>query len=277
MSYYYNKRVTENVYILSEIISKFQVHTMGLIVGKDQVAVIDAGMGLSGKLPEYIKEITDKPQVLLLTHGHMDHIGGAPLFSQAYLSPLDFPAIPFALDYQSKLDYIKALAPNDDELYGYALKNMCKIQTLKPKSLYEGDTFQLGGDTLEAVTLGGHSPGSMGFYNKEKGYFFTGDSINTYVWNWLDRASSITEYRESLIRVRETLPDDTILICSHNQNLQPVSLIDNLITNCTEIINGENEKDLKFRSPVPNTMQPELQPYRHRYKNTFLVYNKSKI
>ena len=49
---------------------------MYLVEGTEKAALIDTGYGV-GNLKGYIKTLTEKPLIVLITHGHLDHVAGA--------------------------------------------------------------------------------------------------------------------------------------------------------------------------------------------------------
>lgn len=61
---------------------------MYLVAGEEKAALIDTGMGFPG-LRQLVERLTDKPVIVLNTHGHLDHIGGNDEFDYIYLHPDD--------------------------------------------------------------------------------------------------------------------------------------------------------------------------------------------
>ena len=61
---------------------------MYLVAGEEKAALIDTGMGFPG-LRQLVERLTDKPVIVLNTHGHLDHIGGNDEFDCIYLHPDD--------------------------------------------------------------------------------------------------------------------------------------------------------------------------------------------
>ena len=60
-------------------LSEFKLVNAFLIEGEEKAALIDTGCGI-GHLAESVKELTDKPLIILVTHGHFDHDGGVKQF-----------------------------------------------------------------------------------------------------------------------------------------------------------------------------------------------------
>lgn len=57
---------------------------MYLVEGSARAALIDTGMGFAG-LFETVRALTDKPVIVLNTHGHLDHTGANGQFDTAYI------------------------------------------------------------------------------------------------------------------------------------------------------------------------------------------------
>ena len=55
---------------------------------KERALLLDTGCGI-GDLKGVIRKITDKPYIVIASHGHMDHIGRAGAFDELYINPAD--------------------------------------------------------------------------------------------------------------------------------------------------------------------------------------------
>ena len=83
-SFYKWKQLGEGVFHIQDLFSDY----MYLVVGEEKAALIDTGMGFPG-LRQLVERLTDKPVIVLNTHGHLDHIGGNDEFGCIYLHPDD--------------------------------------------------------------------------------------------------------------------------------------------------------------------------------------------
>ena len=81
-SFYKWKQLWEGVFHIQDLFSDY----MYLVVGEEKAALIDTGMGFPG-LRQLVERLTDKPVMVLNTHGHLDHIGGNDEFDCIYLHP----------------------------------------------------------------------------------------------------------------------------------------------------------------------------------------------
>src|SRR5829696_4830963 len=64
-----------------------------LIVGEERAALIDTGMGV-GDIAAVVRELTDKPVTVLLSHAHWDHIGGNTGFSELLIHRAEANTLP---------------------------------------------------------------------------------------------------------------------------------------------------------------------------------------
>lgn len=153
-----------------------------LIEGNDQALLIDSGMD-EDSLKEAITLITDKPVILALSHGHIDHIGLSNEFDNVYMNYND-------LDTYKQHMTMKRGHFN------------CEILRFKnPDDLLEmPDSFDLGNHDIKVIDLPGHTPGSVIFVDMKNKTIFTGDAIGSGcgVWLQLPESLSIKDYKKSL-------------------------------------------------------------------------------
>ena len=71
-------------------ISEFKLVNAFLVEGEERAALIDTGCGI-GHLAERVRDLTDKPLIIIITHGHFDHDGGVKQFPgvPVYLNSAD--------------------------------------------------------------------------------------------------------------------------------------------------------------------------------------------
>ncbi len=129
-----------------------------------QAAIVDPG-GDVPVLQAAIKEFGVKPVAIWLTHGHLDHAGGAAELAEAYSIPVIGPheADKFLLDdlptqgLRFDINDMRAVAPT--------------------RWLNDGDTVSLGDLTFEVAHVPGHSPGNVTFFQKDLRFLLAGDTV----------------------------------------------------------------------------------------------------
>lgn len=127
--------------------------------------IVDPG-GDVDRIKGAIEEFGIKPKEIWLTHGHVDHAGGAQEIRETY----DIPVIgPHKAD-QFWLDDIEKLCAQ----YGFpgAARNVTPDRYLD-----DGDTVEIAGHTFNVAFTPGHSPGHVVFYNQDLKFAFVGDCL----------------------------------------------------------------------------------------------------
>ena len=173
---------------------------MDLIVGGHHALLFDTGYGY-GDLRSLIRTITDLPLYVVNSHGHVDHACGNAQFGGAFIHPAD---VSLCLEHNGpqmrKAELKVALVPPDFDLDAHLALGPGELTPVG-----EGDTFDLGGVTLEVVHLPGHTAGSIGLWCPERELLYVGDAMNCFVWLFLPESQSLDTYIRSL-RKAEALP-----------------------------------------------------------------------
>lgn len=127
-------------------------------------ALIDPG-GEICKLKLKIKELGVDVKQILLTHGHIDHVGGAHELSVYYNIPIIGPHI----EDKQLLDNL----PEQCKIFG-----MKYIAPLTPDHwLSDHDKICIGNLSFNVLHCPGHSPGHIVFWNEISKYIFMGDVL----------------------------------------------------------------------------------------------------
>jgi len=154
-------------------------NTFYLVEGEEKAAVIDTGITEGASITPMLRDLTDKPLILVLTHAHPDHFYHMDEFGTVYMSHEEFRLGPDILRYMM------------------AGKDLDLASTVHMET---GSVIDLGGRILEICDVPGHTPGSVAVYDKQDDLLFTGDAIGSGcgVWMQLPGSSSLTEYEQSL-------------------------------------------------------------------------------
>lgn len=122
--------------------------------GTKELGIIDPG-GHANSIANEINKLGGIPKFILLTHGHLDHVGGV-------IELVNNLKVPF---YINKAD--EELMQKDDFVFG----------TLPKASDYlsEGDTLTLGKHEIKVIETPGHTPGGICFLIDDN--IFTGDTL----------------------------------------------------------------------------------------------------
>ena len=120
-------------------------------------AVIDPG-GSADQILAHIKKNDLDVKLILLTHGHFDHVLGVPDLLAVY------PGLPV---YITKTDYPEA---RDGGQFGYKMGPVESIRFYD-----EGSTVHVGSLAVDVLSTPGHTPGSVTL--KVEDVLFTGDTL----------------------------------------------------------------------------------------------------
>jgi len=127
-------------------------------------ALVDPG-GDADKIMAQAKELGVKLTKILLTHGHLDHAGGAADIHEK----LGLPIIGPQKEDKFWLDQIEEHAAN----YGMAGLRCC----VPDQWLNDGDEVEVGKEKLSVLHIPGHTPGHVVLYNAANKVAFVGDVI----------------------------------------------------------------------------------------------------
>ncbi len=170
--------IAEGVYAISE----YNLVNAFLVIGHEKAALIDTCCGL-GNIRETVESLTDKPLIVLLTHGHSDHTGGLYHFADdcdIYMSALDNNLK--RMTNEGRIWYAETRGPI--RCPGLEKEMAASIPEPEPDTdftfidIKDGDVFKLGGLDLETIHTPGHTEGSVCFLDAEHKLLFSGDTLN---------------------------------------------------------------------------------------------------
>lgn len=245
VEFFTNEKISERLTRIFGITGEI----MYLAEGDEKAVLIDTGVGV-GRLDEYVKTLTDKPITVLLTHGHIDHAMGAPLFSDVRMSDEDAAIYNDPNSAADRNSYVKALLsfmyPDEDVFATLTEDDFIVSDFANDEQLgkiEDGDIFDLGNLHVQANACAGHTPGSMTFLIAEERMLITGDAANNNTLLNFDYCPSIEEYRNNLIWLKMAVDGfyDRVLI-SHGSGDIKNDLIESMIELCGEIIDGKDDK-----------------------------------
>lgn len=142
--------------IIKTILAGMYEENCYLVMDEDtkELGIIDPG-GQANDVANEISLLGGKPKFILLTHGHVDHVGGVVELINKF-------NIPFYINKADE-EYIE----KDDFVFGSL-----------PKAsgyLNEGDTLNLGNNAIRVIETPGHTPGGLCFLVNDK--LLTGDTL----------------------------------------------------------------------------------------------------
>jgi hydroxyacylglutathione hydrolase len=215
-----------------------------LVEGSKRAALIDTGTGV-GNLKEYVEQLTDKPYFVLLTHGHVDHAMGAPAFDEVYMNPADKNVYLEHSDMSVRKGYLKMFTGENFNL----IKEEDYITVASSdgfKPLLAGDSFELGGITLEIHVGAGHTPGMITILFVEERTLFLGDACNFFTFLFDKNSLGVTTYEKNLKKLdNDTKGRYDMVYLSHGEGDASKEMIESVIQVCEDIKTGKSD-DLPF-------------------------------
>lgn len=130
----------------------------------NQAAIVDPG-GDAEKIIRAVAEKGVQVSQILLTHGHLDHVGAAAELAAHYGVQIIGP-------HKRDAFWLDAL-PVQSQMFGLA---ECAPVT-PDRWLEEGDSVQVGNITLEILLCPGHTPGHIVFFDRAGRLLVSGDVI----------------------------------------------------------------------------------------------------
>jgi glyoxylase-like metal-dependent hydrolase (beta-lactamase superfamily II) len=129
--------------------------------GAGEGVIIDPGDEADRIISE-VNQIGFKPKMILLTHGHGDHIGAVETVKNKFNIPL--------LVGTGEEKLLTSAAQNFSAAYGTPISCPPADRTLN-----EGESVEFGSESLKVITTPGHSPGGICYHSN--GILFCGDTL----------------------------------------------------------------------------------------------------
>ncbi len=171
-----------------------------------QAALIDPG-GEPERLLQAVEEAGLQLQMVLLTHGHVDHVAAASQIAAQCQVPIIGP-------HQADAFWLQIL-PQHAEQLGFP-----PTDSFTPtRWLHDGERVTLGELTLEVLHTPGHTPGHVVFYSAQGNTAFVGDvlfqgSIGRSDFPQGDHDTLIHSIKQRLL----PLGDEVIVVPGHGPN-----------------------------------------------------------
>lgn len=170
-------------------------------------SVIDPG-GAAEWIFETIQKLGLNITQILLTHGHIDHVGGATQLAEL-------------------LQHVPILGPHRADLFllqGLQFQaSLFGIDTVLPvtptRFLEEGDHVTIGGISFLVRHTPGHTPGHIVFVQEQEKLAIVGDVLFKGSVGRTDLpGGSSAALKQSLREKILTLPDETVFFCGHGSS-----------------------------------------------------------
>ena len=169
-----------------------------------RAVVIDPG-GEVDRILTAIAKLKITVEAILLTHGHMDHAGGAAELQEA------LPGSPPIIGPDERDRFLLEGLEAQGGKYGIAARNVTPDRWLA-----EGDTVSIGGEAFAVLHCPGHTPGHVVFVSEALRLAVVGDvlfrgSVGRTDFPYGDHAALLAAIHGKLL----PLGDDISFLCGH--------------------------------------------------------------
>lgn len=130
----------------------------------NQAAIVDPGGDIE-QLTKVVDELGVTVTQLILTHGHLDHVGGTAPLAQSLNVPVIGP-------HKDDEFWLQGL-PRQSEMFGFPM-----TEAFEPTQwLNDGDEIHVGNQTLQVLHTPGHTPGHVILFSNDANVAFVGDVL----------------------------------------------------------------------------------------------------
>lgn len=167
------------------------------------LVIVDPGAEAS-RVMDSIGRLQAKPEAILLTHGHFDHIGAAAVLREQYGIPV--------CAMEGEQEILEDAKKNLSGLYG-------RGYTVKADRLFrDQETVALAGVQIEVLHTPGHTVGGCCYYIAEEKVLFSGDTLFQCSVGRTDfPTGSMGRLHESIHTKLFVLPEETVVYPGHGE------------------------------------------------------------
>lgn len=205
-----------------------------LIEGTDKAALIDTCCGI-GDLKSLVENMTSLPLIVLCTHGHVDHAGGTYGFEEVYLNEADWELAKESTTPERRSSFVNSAGTI------YPMEEYVPQRDGNYRKLTDGQIFDLGGITIESISVKGHTQGMTSFLIKEYRTLILSDACNPFTFMFLKESTDLRTLMRSLDALWKRRDEfDTVWI-SHGDVECPTTVITDVLDVCDDILNRRDD------------------------------------
>lgn len=176
---------------------------------------------------------------VIATHFHPDHMGLAGWLCERFTAPLWATLGEWTFASMLHLDHTQRFLDNQLAFYQAAGFDAAGLEMVRRRSnpyparvapippalrrLRDGEAITVGGRSWRVIVGRGHSPEHACLWCPEIGVLISGDQVlprispNVSVWAQEPEADPLALFTASLARIRDMVPDDTLVLPSHGK------------------------------------------------------------
>jgi len=183
------------------VLGEFEVNNYLLVNNKEGV-LIDVGFEPE-PIEQYIKEHNIELKAILLTHAHLDHIGGVEHIRARINAPVYV--------HEKEKDWLKHPVLNGSEAYPHFGQVICKPADFLIK---DEQILTIGSFSFKIISTPGHTPGGLCYYINSS--LFSGDTLFQRSIGRTDLyGGDMWALEKSIKEKLYILPDETIVYPGH--------------------------------------------------------------
>lgn len=179
-----------------------------VLIDQDNPIAVVVDPGSADGIIEVLENYGVELKAILLTHGHLDHVGGT-------------------FHLKAKYPEARIIGPTKEE--AFLIENLQKQYSWVPvdfggqfvtEYVNDGDVIDIFPETpLKVIHTPGHTPGHVCFYSKEENFILVGDVLFRESIGRTDFPRGNFDDLEKSIKTRlYTLPDETDVLCGHGED-----------------------------------------------------------
>ena len=171
-----------------------------LIEGTDRAVLVDTGLGLAD-IGAAVRDLTDRPVLVVNTHAHSDHRGGNRFFAEVAAHPAAAAELAREVAAAQLAGYLAVAREQvrayerirvDDRRFFHLFTDHTRPRPLPPdadawrvpagptpRPLADRERLELGRRELTVLHTPGHSPDSLCLLDERRGLLFAGDTLIT--------------------------------------------------------------------------------------------------
>ena len=214
-----------------------------LIEGNESALLFD-GLSGEGSLKSFVRELTNLPVQIVLSHAHPDHCGAVFEYGECYMHPDDIALLysDFVSGRQERWDFVTAVPEWAPPLRTETrLEDMTERCAVKTYPVYDGDVFDLGCVQMEVIGVPGHTRGTIVLLDRAARLLLSGDAINPNTLMALPGSATIEEYKESVLHLKTFQDAFDFLYGGHGPEPVPARIVDDALMLIDKILDRTDE------------------------------------
>lgn len=196
------------IHVKTFVFNPFQENTFLIYDQTNQCLLVDPGCHFEEEqqeLTRYIRDNNLKPQYIIHTHGHIDHVLGINYLKQTFqlkaaMHPSDLEVLRQSKEF-GRMVGLDIEQPGDPEIF-----------------LEDNQSLDLGDSSFTVLHVPGHSPGSIALYHPGEGILFSGDALFRRGIGRTDlMGGDYMTLVQSIQKKLFTLPGETVVYPGHGE------------------------------------------------------------